>query len=117
MGNPLRGEVDLAAGDKTYRLRFSVNAIAALEDELDKPITEIGVILSSKQGVRIGMLRQIFRAALADATPGLSLEDAGEIMQTAGMPESAEAIAKAFRLAFPAPKKSGRPQKEAGGTG
>lgn len=101
MANPLRGEVPLPCGDQTYMLRFSINALASLEDELDMPIAAVAALLSDESKLRLGTLRLIFRAALSDRHPELSLEQVGDIMQAAGINTAAAALGRAFAAAFP----------------
>jgi len=101
MTNPLRGHIDLAAGDTTLTLRFSVNAIVAVEDALDVPIVKVADLFTDVENLRIGKLRTLFRCALVDTHPELTDEQAGELMEVAGMEKSASALGRAFATAFP----------------
>jgi hypothetical protein len=101
MANPHRGEVDLIVGDRTYVLRMSINEIAQLESLLDKGVQEISAILGNDQDVRIGAWRAALWASLQANHKGLTLEDAGDIMGEAGMPEVMAKVGEALQLAFP----------------
>jgi len=119
MANPLRGEVDLHAGDQTYTMRMSINAIVNLENHFDKGINEIAELLSEPKGMRIGNLRTIVLHTLKEHHPGLTEEGAGDVIGKAGFEATAEAIQRAMILAFPSAKaEPERPQKpKRAGTG
>lgn len=97
MANPHRGEVALVAGDKTYTLALTINAVCELEDLLQKSVSEIEQDRGS-----IRTLRAMLWAALREHHP-MDLEDAGRLMQEAGASAAGEAVRKAVSLAFPAP--------------
>jgi hypothetical protein len=102
MANPHKGEVPLVAGDTTYTLRFSTNALASIEDVLGLGVSE--VIAAMQGSVKIGTLRAVLWGGLQGAHKGTSLLDAGDIIDAAGVSAASEAISKAFQLAFPAPE-------------
>ena len=112
MANPHRGEVDLVVGERTYVLRMSINEIAQLESLLDKGVQEISAILGNDQDVRIGAWRAALWAALQANHKGLTLEDAGEIMGEAGMPEVMAKVGEALQLAFPANEGGRKPNPQ-----
>lgn len=113
MANPHRGEVSLEAGDKTYMLRFTANAIAKLERKFELPITKIGQKMEHPDEIWIGDLIIILWAALWDSHREVTEDEAGDIMDAAGFNHAANAIGEAFRLAFPQQKAGGkaRPRK------
>lgn len=94
MANRERGEVELRAGDKTYVLRYTTNALVQLEDMLGKPVTKMGGDISMKEA------RAMVWAGLLHAHPDLTPEQAGDIMDAAGLSEAARAVGEALRLAF-----------------
>lgn len=102
MANPQKGEVALNAGDKTYSIRFSTNALASIEDVLDMGVSEV---IGAMQGsVKIGTLRAVLWGGLQSSHKGTSLLDAGDIIDAAGVAVASEAISKALQLAFPVPE-------------
>lgn len=101
MANPLRGEVELATPDKTYIMRMGINAIVSIEDHFDKGINAIASDLGQAEGMRIGNLRTIVMYALREHEPGITAEQAGEVIGKAGFAATAEAIQKAMVAAFP----------------
>lgn len=118
MANAERGEVDLKAGAETYTLRLSINAVCTLEDHLGRPINSIAGEISSPDTMRLATLRAILWAAVQGSRPGFSVEDAGEVIGTVGVPAAMGAVAEAFAKGFPqgdgGKTKGARPPKVAG---
>lgn len=106
--NQHKGEVELVAGDKTYVLRFSVDAICTLEERLDMGFPAIAQELSDPSKIRISMVRHLLHASLADAHPEVTLKQAGELIGTAGgMAGVLEKVSEAITAAFPTQEASG----------
>lgn len=95
MSNPHRGEVELKAGDQTYTLVLDINAICELEELLGKSVAEIGRDMG-----RIVYMRAVLWAGLKARHP-VTLEEAGKILQQAGVPTAAVKMREAMALAFP----------------
>jgi hypothetical protein len=115
MANPLRGEVDLVVGEKTYLLRLSINGVVEAETLLDKSVNEIIQSID-----RMGTLRALLWAALREHHPSLSLFDAGDIIGIAGAENVGFKVGEAIKAAFPEAKggDDSRPQTAApSGTG
>lgn len=120
MANPHKGEVELIAGDETYRLRFSINAMVELEDHFDMGITELGDLMGDPTKFRLKTFRKIVWAGLTDNHDNLSESEVGEIISLAGIPATTQAIQKAFSEAFPQSEAGDKenPRKASrGGTG
>jgi hypothetical protein len=94
--NSIRGEV--ALGDHT--LRFSVNAIIELEEEMGRGVDEIGQYMGSGK-IRMKDVRTMIWIGLKDRHPEITEEEAGEVATQVGIPFALEAVGKAFALAFP----------------
>jgi hypothetical protein len=109
------GEAAFDALDRRWVMVFSINAICALEDEFDKPITDIGELLSDKSKVRMSHLRSVFRAGLIEHQPDVTLGQAGAIMTDLGTEKAGEMIERTFAAAFPDAKGAGdkNPRKAA----
>lgn len=101
MANPNRGEVDLIAGDQTFIMRMSINAVVNLEDHFDMGINQIAQKLSDPERMRIRDLRTIVLHTLKEHNPDLTELQAGEIVGKAGFAATGEAIQKAMQAAFP----------------
>lgn len=117
MANPHRGQVALHAGDDTYTLSFSVNAICALEEALDMPVAKIGGMLDDPDKMRMALMRTVVWAALQDHHDALSEKDAGLVISAAGIGPTMAKIGEAFQLAFPQEAKvaAGKRKAAAGG--
>lgn len=74
MANPLRGEVDLVVGEKTYTLCFTSDSIVQIEQLLGADISQI----SAKSSV--GNIRTLLWGALIKHHSDVNLIGAGEIL-------------------------------------
>ena len=138
MANPQRGEVSFESGGKTYILRYSANALCALESELDRGILDIAAEMQSwgpplgadgkpldetadqaaarARRMRLSLVRALFWAGLIDDAPHLSLAQAGDLITAIGGLQAALVlVVDAFAKAFPddAGTKGARPPKAA----
>ena len=117
MANPFRGAVELKAGEQTYRLSYSINALCELEDAAGEPIAKLANSLNDPENVRLTTVRNLIWAGLLDHHE-VTLKDAGEIATEAGIPAAMEAVGKALSLAFPEQPDASekpRPRKAANG--
>lgn len=100
-----QGKFAVPAGDKTYHLHFTMNALCALEDDLDCSLTEIGQKIYGEQNMRIGLIRKLYRAGLVEHWPGETeptLMDAGRVIDQVGdIQKAGEYLWEAFAAAFP----------------
>jgi len=115
MANPLRGEVDLVAGETTYTLRMSINEIVQLETLLDMGVMEISSMLGEAGNPRLGAWRAALWAALQGHHKGTTLEDAGEIIAQAGFANVMAKVGEALQAAFPAPEPETKPSPRVAG--
>lgn len=97
--NPLRGEAELVAGDRTLTLCLDVNAFCYAEDELGKTTDQIVVTLESRPADMM-MARGLIWAALQRHHPGTNLLEAGEIISESGLAEARAALTKCLEAAF-----------------
>lgn len=112
MPNPIRGEVPLQAGGQTHTLRFTTNALVELEQALGKPVSQI----QENSGIR--EIRAMVWAGLSHERR-ITLQEAGDLVDEAGLQAAAEAVGEAMRLAF-GPQEGGDSKNapaEAAGTG
>ncbi len=105
--NPERGEVAFEAQGSEWVLRFSTNALCALEAATGMGATAVANAFQDEGGKQITMLRQLFRCGLSGKHPGVDLEAAGEILDDIGFARAGEIISEAFALAFPPAKGGG----------
>ncbi len=115
MANPLKGEVELIAGDKPYTLRFSIDAICSLEERLGKGFPAIAVELQKPEKMTIVMVRHLLHASLTESHPDITLKQAGELIVTGGgMVIVLGKVSEAIAAAFPSPAEASgttRPRK------
>lgn len=100
MANAERGEVELVAGGTSYTLRMSINAVAEVENFLDKGINDIVAMVRNPADFRIGIWRVLLWGALREFHK-VSLEEAGEIMGIAGVDVVVDRLTAAMAAAFP----------------
>lgn len=100
MANKERGEVELVAGGQTYILRMSINAVAEIEEFLDKGINDIVAMVRDPRDFRIGTWRVLLWGALREFHK-VSLDEAGEIMGAAGVDQVVAKMGAAMTAAFP----------------
>lgn len=93
-----RATVDLVAGDKTYTLSLSMNALAELEAMLSQSTTEI---LAKLKAPSVVLCRAVLWAALRDHHRAISIAEAGELLGQVGLGLAMERVGEALMLAFP----------------
>ena len=101
MTNPIRGDIDLQAGDEHFTLRMSVNAIIELETLLDMGVNQVARLLGNTKDFRLGTLRAVLWAALREHHKGVTLEEAGAIIAKAGANVVLDAVSQALASTFP----------------
>jgi hypothetical protein len=125
MGNDLTGENRFEAAGQTWTLKFTINSLIRLEEELgdDKgPMKVAEIAFRLGRPMSLGFLRTVFWVGLLIDHPDLTLEEAGDLL---GQVEDdvASMLILAFGSAFPKPKEAApgkaRPRKRAtkAGTG
>ena len=102
MANPHRGEVSFKTPDAEYTLILSTNALCELEDETGKSLPSI-----MRDIERVTTVRALLWALLRTKQPDISLSQAGEIIDRAGMAKTTEAIMRAISAAQPKAAKGG----------
>lgn len=105
MSTKRQGFVALRAGDRALTLRFSNNAICLYEELSSGPFTDV---LKLFEGAKTGTLhfsaiRKLVVAGLSD-TQEVTLREAGEIIDEAGLELVVEKIGEAIEAALPARK-------------
>lgn len=122
MGNPITGDVDFPVGDKTYRLRLSINEIIQVEDLLGVGIVQIANMFNDAENLRAGSVRAVLWGALREHHPEVDLLGAGDIMSQARLQPTIDYVGRALQAAFPKAEADEEtenpPQKRSqGGTG
>jgi len=103
VANKERGEVSIDVDGKRYIFRLTVNAICEIETETGKPFEAAARELQSGQ---MRTVRLFVWAALRHQHPDLTLEQAGDIMTSAGLQDVLAPLVEAIHLAFPSQAKA-----------
>ena len=99
-----------------YQIEFGLNAVCALEDELNRSVTEIGASLV-KGSARMATHRAILWAGLLASKRGITISAAGDILDAAGedylavMNEVSEELATSLTQKL-APASATEPEKK-----
>lgn len=121
MANRHKGEVSATIDGTEYTLRIAANEWCDLEDEFDKPTTEIVqdfFKMVEAGDLRMKVLRSFFRAALTGQHPDTTHHEAGAIMSAMGLVNAAALLGRVILASMPeADEKEGaagsRPPKAA----
>ncbi len=113
MANPHKGEVELKAGDETYVLRYSIDAICDLEERLGKSFPVLASEMADPTKFSVGLVRNVLHAGLCEKHPDISVKQAGELILSAGgLIAVMEKVSAAFAAAFPKSEASGTPRPQ-----
>ena len=99
-----KGEVAFEVDGQPYKLVLDFNALCDLEDEMPGLMDGTVEIKSPKA------IRAVFAAGLAKHHPGLSLIDAGNLIQGVGIEKAGGYVAEAFAASFGGGDKTSSPQ-------
>lgn len=109
--NPNKGEIELQAGDKSYVLRYSIDAICSIEERTGKNFLRVVAEMNNSATMTVTMMREILHAGLAEHHPEVTLKEAGELLVAAGGVVGAmKKVNSAFEAAFPKAEASGTPR-------
>lgn len=89
------------ASGNIYELQFTTNALCVLEDELGKPLAQLGDYFGDGTDMSVSQIRLLTRIALISQTPEITPAQAGDVLDDlGGLAVGAEIIMEAFQLAF-----------------
>lgn len=97
--NPQRGEVPFTADGVDWTLRYSTNALCAIEAMVGKPVPALVEELQATPSLTT--MRAMFAGGVK---PAITQEQAGELIDTLGFDKAGELVGAALALAFPAEK-------------
>ncbi|MGG3561651.1 hypothetical protein ABES03_08605 [Neobacillus rhizosphaerae] len=92
MANKQRGFVKIEL-DKARHLRYTMNALAEIEDQLGVPLAELQNVKMTMKNVRV-----ILWAGLIHEDKELTQEDVGEMVDLGNMEYVQERVAEAFAM-------------------
>lgn len=90
MTNKQRGFVKVTL-DKERNLRYTMNALAEIEDQLGVPLAELQTVQMTMKNIRV-----ILWAGLIHEDKELTQEDVGDFVDLENMQEVQERVAEAF---------------------
>jgi len=93
MANPLKGEIEVKLGSKTYKCRLTIDALVRIEDELDAGILEIATAIGEAK-VRIRTLLAVLRHALRGGGNDFDDKKVGSIISEVGIVVASTEVAK-----------------------
>lgn len=96
---PLHGRVSLRVSGQTYTLVYDMNAICAFEERAGMGFSQAISALDAN-GFSFSTVRLLGWAGL-QREHGLSLEEAGEVIGSAGLQSFLEALGRAIEAALP----------------
>lgn len=121
MGQTTNPDRPFQVGNKTYTMRFSVRALAALQDHYGlNSLEEIGERLADTSKMSVKDLCAIVWAGLRTHHPETSMEDVMGIMDDLTLDRVKEMVASGFAAASPPEERGngkGRPRKPGPSTG
>ncbi|HEU4986863.1 MAG TPA: GTA-gp10 family protein [Rhizobiaceae bacterium] len=115
MANRHRGEVSFDAAGKTWTMRLSTNALCELEDALGSGVDAIGTSMADPRSAKVKTLRLIMWASLTDHHEGVTVRQAGELIDEIGLDTAMGLVQKAFAAMQPEAKGRANPPKAAAG--
>lgn len=117
----VKGDVPFKVGETEYTLRFSIDAICALEDAAGKGFIALTADMQNVERMSMGLVRKVLWAGLREHHPDITLKQAGDlIIPAGGMQKVLGYIEVAFVAAFPEAKAEEEvrpPTPGQGGTG
>lgn len=106
MANKYKGEVEFKAGEESFVLRFSANAIVGIEEAFDSTIRQLGDMMSDPDKLRMSAVKRMFCIGIVDhyaeARPEIDAAKAEVIYRRLGPLEATQIVVRAFTLAFDA---------------
>ncbi|TDK35198.1 hypothetical protein E2F50_13130 [Rhizobium deserti] len=118
MTNSVRGIITAEIDGERLAFLLSANEWCELEDEFGKTtdvlLKEFGE-MAEQEHLDMRIMRSFFRAAVSDAKPGITMREAGRLMQIHGLVESARLIGEVIVASMPEVKSdAGKPKATAG---
>lgn len=104
MANKHRGQVALEVDGATFNMRLSINSLCEMESILQ------GDMMAALQNPDIRTIRAVVWAALSADKPGLTLAQAGEIIDAVGLAEIGKKVGDLVALTFPKPEGDAAPE-------
>lgn len=108
MANPHRGQVAFIVDGTAYTMRLSSNALCDLEGILQRSALAAFTSLAVEPEVRT--VRAIVWAALSESRPGITLAEAGTIIDAVGFVPMMEKLTELVALTYPKAEGAAAPE-------
>ena len=112
MTNPLKGEIEIELGEKTYKSRLTVDAIIKIEEELDCGIIKLATKMADAD-IRMAEIIGVLHPALRGGGNNLDRKDVINIVSETGIVKASAAVATLLALTLTdseAVEDEGKPQ-------
>ena len=92
MTNPLKGEIEIELGGKTYKTRLTIDSIMKIEDELDCGIIKLATKMADAD-IRMSHIIAVLHPALRGGGNNVERNEVIKIVQEAGIVPATTALA------------------------
>lgn len=92
MTNPLKGQIEVTLGSKTYKCRLTMNAIMEIEDSCNCGIIKLAQKMSEAD-IRMSEIVSVLHPAIRGGGNDITRNDTIKIVQDAGIIKSTTAVA------------------------
>lgn len=93
MANPLKGQIELTLGEKSYKARLTVDSIMQIEDAVGCGIIKLAQNMAEGD-IRMSDIINVLLPALRGGGNNIQDKDVKEIVGDIGIVESAKAVAQ-----------------------
>lgn len=80
----MRRVVEMRVGETAYKLLYNINTLCDIEEASGKSFPKFAAELSDPEKLSLRSVRIMLWAGLQAHQPGITIEDAGDIIATAG---------------------------------
>lgn len=92
MTNPLKGEIEIELGGKTYKTRLTIDSIMKIEDELDCGIIKLATKMADAD-IRMSHIIAVLHPALRGGGNNVERKDVIKLVTDTGIVNSTTAVA------------------------
>lgn len=115
MTNPLKGQIEVTLGSKTYKCRLTMNSIMEIEDSCNCGIIKLATRMAEAD-IRMSEIVNVLHPAMRGGSNDVTRNDVIKIVQDAGIINSTTAVANLLTAALTDNSKEetdeGKPQAE-----
>lgn len=94
MANPIKGEVGFSVEGQDYTLLLDLNALCEVEDHIP------GIMNGAADLASLKAVRALFWGGLQEHHAGITMRDAGRLVQALGLADAAAKVAEAMKASW-----------------